>query len=179
MGVKIFRGDNWERIWNGVISRGDIMNLDGEGDIELIGYLIRHAPPECSKSMLEYARDRYGMDEMPGTPSNIDVPDDIRYEEYLVLREQVVREDDYGVLEDAALNRQNYDMAAFAFCRLTGYRFPPDLCDAYSYRTYACDIFPGMTAENIREFCRKIIMKGDRFLNVAEECLCHQKGPNQ
>ena len=179
MGVKIFRGDNWERIWNGVISRGDIINLDGEGDIELIGYLIRHAPPECSKSMLEYARDRYGMDEIPGTPSNIDVPDDIRYEEYLVLREQVVREDDYGVLEDAALNRQNYDMAAFAFCRLTGCSFPPSECDAYSYRTFDCGIMPGIATEDIREFCRAVIEERGRCADMAEERLRDQKDSNQ
>ena len=29
MGIKIFRDDNWHRITNGIISRKDIMHLDG------------------------------------------------------------------------------------------------------------------------------------------------------
>ena len=37
----------------------------------------------------------------------------------------------------------------------------------------------GMTAEDIREFCRKVIEERGRFANVAEECLRHQKDPNQ
>ena len=36
MGIKIFRDDNWHRITNGIISRKDIMHLDGEKDRELI-----------------------------------------------------------------------------------------------------------------------------------------------
>ncbi len=62
MGVKVYRDDNWRRITNGVISRKDIMNLDGEKDRELIGYLIAHAPEPCRSSMMEYAAKKYGMD---------------------------------------------------------------------------------------------------------------------
>ncbi len=175
MGVKIFRNDNWHRITHGVISREDIMCLDGEKDRELIGYLIRHAPSECGRSMLEYAGDNYGTDGMPEPLKNIDAPDDPYYEGYFVLQEQVVREDDCDVLKEAALHNSNYDMAAFAFCRLTGYSFPPSDCDAYSYRTFSCETLPGMTAESIREFCRAVIVKGGPFKDAAEECLRDQK----
>ena len=179
MGVKIFRDDNWNRITNGIISRKDIIHLDGEKDRELIGYLIRHVTEQCSISMLRYAAAQYGIDKLPDPQTNIDDPKDPYYEEYFVLQEQVIREDDADVLKEAALHSSNYDMAAFAFCRLTGYSFPPSECDAYSYRTFDCGILPGMTAEDIREFCRKVIEERRRFANVAEECLRHQKDPNQ
>ena len=42
MGVNVFKDDNWHRIKNGVISRRDIMHLDGEKDKGLIAYLILH-----------------------------------------------------------------------------------------------------------------------------------------
>ena len=61
----------------------------------------------------------------------------------------------------------------FCECRLTGYSFPPSDCDAYSYRTFSCDILPGMTTETIREFCRMMIVKRGRFADVAEESLRH------
>ena len=179
MGVKIFRDDNWNRITNGAISRKDIMHLDGEKDSELIGYLIVHAPEPCRSSMMKYAAEKYGMDELPQPHQNIDDPNDPYYEEYFVLQEQVVLEDDYDVLKETALHNSNYDMAAFAFCRLTGYSFPPSECDAYSYRIFDCGILPGMTTEDIREFCRKVIEERGRFADVAEECLRNKKDSDQ
>lgn len=179
MGVKVYRDDNWHRITNGVISRKDIMYLDGEKDRELIGYLIAHAPEPCRSSMMEYAAKKCGMKEAPKLLININDPEDTFFWEYAVLCEQVKREDDREVLRSAALNCSDYGAAAFAFCRLTGYRFPPSDCDAYSYRTFDCGIMPGMTAEDIREFCRMMIKERGRFANVAEECLRHQKDPNQ
>ncbi len=160
MGVKVFRADNWHRIKNGSISRRDIMCLDKEKDSELIGYLMRHAPEQCRRSMMNYAAEQYGMKELPVPHKNIDDPNDPDYEEYIVLQEQVVRENNDDVLKEAALHSSDCQLAAFAFCRLTGYSFPPDACDAYSYRTFSCDILPGMTKESIRELCRMMIAKG-------------------
>ena len=108
-------------------------------------------------------------------PENIDDPNDAHYEVYFVLQEQVAREEDADVLKDAALNNSDYDMAAFAFCRLTGYSFPSSECDAYSYRTFSCDIMPGMTEESIREFCMEVIEKGDRFKEAAQKYLYYEK----
>lgn len=171
MGVKIFRGDNWHRITNGVISRRDIMQLDKEKDSELIRYLIAHAPEPGRSSMMKYAAEKYGIDELPEPQKNIDDLNDPYYEEYLVLQEQVVREDDVEELKEAALHSSNYDMAAFAFCRITGYSFPASDCDAYSYRTFSCGILPGMTTEDIREFCRMMIVEGSPLKDAAKECL--------
>ncbi len=55
-------------------------------------------------------------------------------------------EEDRDVLT-ASLHDSDHSVAAFAFCRLTGYSFTPDECDAYSYRTFSCDILPGTTAD--------------------------------
>lgn len=85
------------------------------------------------------------MDGFPEPQINTDDPDDDLFWEYAVLREQVIREEDRDVLE-AALHDHDHSVAAFALCRLTGYSFTPDECDAYSYRTFSCDILPGMTA---------------------------------
>ena len=173
MGVKIFRGDNWHRITNGVISRRDIMHLDKEKDSELIRYLITHAPEPCRSSMMKYAAGKYGIDELPEPQKNIDDLNDPYYEKYIVLQEQVIREDDVEELKEAALHSSNYEMAAFAFCRITGYNFPASDCDAYSYRTFSCDILPGMTTEDIREFCRMMIAEGGPLKDAVQECLCN------
>ena len=177
--VLLLRLDMDVKIKSGIISRKDIMHLNREKDKVLIGYLITHAAEPCRSSMMKYAAEKYGLYDFPEQQKNIDDPNDPYYEEYFVLQEQVIREDDADVLKEAALHSSDYDMAAFAFCRLTGYRFPPSNCDAYSYRTFDCGIMPGMTAEDIREFCRMMIKERGRFANVAEECLRHQKDPNQ
>ena len=179
MGVKIFRDDNWHRITNGVISRKDIMHLDGEKDRELIGYLIAHAPKPCRDSMMEYAAEKYSMDGEAEPRINIDDPEDTFFWEYAVLREQVMREENREALRSAAINCSDYGVAAFAFCRLTGYSFPPNECDAYSYRTYFCDILPGTAPWMITELCRKMIEEGGRFADVAKECLRNRKDTNQ
>ena len=171
MGVKIFRDDNWNRIKSGVISRRDLMGLDPDRDNALIRYLISNAAKPSRDSMLRYTAEKYGIDEQSEPQKNIDDPNDPNYEEYFVLQEQVVREDDADVLKEAALHGLNYDMAAFAFCRLTGYCFPVSDCDAYSYRTFDCGLMPGTTAEDIREFCRAVIEEKGRFADAAEECL--------
>lgn len=171
MSLKVFREDNWERIRSGGISRKDIMHLDGEKDSELIRFLIAHAPEPCRSSMMEYAAEKYGVDEMPAPRQNIDDPNDPCYEEYLVLQEQVAFEDDYDMLKEVALHSADYDMAAFAFCRLTGYSFSPGDCDAHSYRTFSCETLPGMTTEEIREFCQMVIEEGGSLKDAAKEWL--------
>ncbi|MBR2672609.1 MAG: hypothetical protein IKE27_10475 [Oscillospiraceae bacterium] len=171
MGVKVFRGDNWARIQSGAISRMDIMYLDGEKDRELIGYLLRHASQEFGASVFEYAAEKYGIAGVPEVPLNIDDPDDKCFEKYIVLREQVVREEDDYVLREAAVCGSDYDLAMFAFCRLTGYSVAPGECDAYSYRTFECGILPGMTDDGIAGICRSVIRKSGLPRNAAEKCL--------
>ncbi|MBR2806377.1 MAG: hypothetical protein IKE18_06310 [Oscillospiraceae bacterium] len=171
MGVKVFRGDNWARIQSGAISLRDIMCLDKEEDIELIGYLLRHASREYRASVFEYAAEKYGICEIPKAEMNTDDPDDPYYEEYIVLREQVVREEDFDVLKKTAVHGSDYCMAAFAFCRLTGYSFPSSECDAYSYRTFGCGILSGMTGESISGICLEVIGERGLLADAAEKYL--------
>ena len=179
MGVRIFENDNWNRIQNGIISRKDITRLDGEKDRELIAYLIAHAPETCRGSMMKYAAENYGMEKLPARRINTDDPEDPFFWEYAVLREQAEREDDRELLKAAVLHSADHGVSAFAFCRLTGYTFPPGECDAYSYRTFACGRIPGMTAESVREFCRMIAERGGPFQDAAEECLRAQGESDQ
>ncbi len=171
MGVRVFRGDNWNRIKNGIISRKDIMHLDAQKDRELIRYLTAHAAEPCRRSIVRYAAEKYKMEELPEPRKNIDDLDDPYYEEYFVLQEQVVLEDNADVLREAAMNGSDYDMAAFAFCRLTGYSFPQSDCDAYSYRTFSCSMLPGTTAESITEVCQRMIDERGPLESVAKEFL--------
>ncbi len=146
MGVKVFRGNNWERIKSGVISRRDLMGLDPDLDRELIRFLLFHAPFRIRRPLLRYAAERYGVDGRPEPLINTDDPEDRSFWEYAVLREQIERENDRDILE-AAMRSDDRDLAWFAYCRLTGSSLEPDKCDAYSYRTYSCGILPGMTEE--------------------------------
>ncbi|MBQ9545565.1 MAG: hypothetical protein IJV00_10615 [Clostridia bacterium] len=171
MGVKIFRDSNWDRIRNGVISRRDLAGLEADKDGELIGYLIAHAPATCRESMQRYAAKKFGISEAPKPSKNTDDPNDKFYEEYFVLREQVGLEDDFETLKKAALDSPDRNIAAFAFCRLTGYRFSPGDNDAYSYRTFACVVLPGIKKEDVREFCRIIVLRGGPFKDEAEKIL--------
>jgi hypothetical protein len=175
MGIKIFRDDNWSRIRCGDISRRDIMGLDPDLDRELIGYLLFHAQKELAASLRNYAKEKYGMHELPEPLVNIDDPADTYYWEYMVLKEQITRESDQETLAAAALHSSAYNVAAFAFCRLTGTCFPANENDAYSYRTYSCDRMPGVTEERIRKLCHRIIEKEGYLKDAAEECLLNQK----
>ena len=174
MSVKIFRDDNWSRIKNGLISRRDIMELDPEKDRELIRYLIAHASKQSRRSMMKYASEKYGIDELPEPLINIDDPEDKFFWEYTVLREQITQEDDREVLM-AALQSSDRDIAAFAFCRLTGFSRPLIECDAYSYRTFNCDILPGTADEKIVGICRSIIEEEGLLKDMAIDCLRYQK----
>lgn len=175
MGVKIFKDDNWNRIKNGVISRADITGLDAVRDIELIGYLTAHAPEPCRSSIIKYANEKLGINEIPSPKINIDNPEDTFFWEYSVLREQIARETNCEALKKAVLDSSDYGVAAFAFCRLTGYSFPVNRCDAYSYRTFCCEPLPEMTEDDIRQFCRTVIAKGGPFEDAAEKSLRDKK----
>lgn len=167
MGVKIFRDGNWNRIKEGAVFRRDIMGLDPEKDRRLFEYLILHMPEPMRRSVTEKLR----MEELPEETANIDDPDDELWNTYFVLQEQVQREDDFETLKEAAFKDRQDSLSRFAFCRLTGYSWPPDACDAYSYRTYSCGRKSGVTQEGIEALCREMIEKKGPFAPEAEELL--------
>lgn len=167
MGIHIFEKDEWDRIRCGTIGTPDFMCIDKERDERLLNFMLhRAAEPVAKRGML-----RHRLKEMPEPMVNIDYPEDERYPEYIVLSEQVVQEDDTEVLKAAALNSSDWNMAAFAFCRLTGYSWPPDECDAYSYRTYECGLKADMTRGDIEAFCHEMIERNGRFADEARAWL--------
>lgn len=166
MGIKIFRDEKWKFIEYMTTSLQDLKGLDPEKDRELIDFLVLHAPERARIRLAE----KCGLEEVPEERVNIDDPGDEIYRTYFLFREQAEREDDREVLRNVAMSDSGA-AGKFAFCRLTGYSWPPDQCDAYSYRTYECDLLSGMSREEIVEFCREMVERDGPFKRQAEERL--------
>ena len=95
------------------------------------------------------------------------VPED---PEYWAERERAEGERDISRLAKLAYAERN-KAGCFAFCRLTGYAFPPPAIDRFSHRTYACRPVEGMTPDLIWAFCQDMIEQGGPFSEEAEEIL--------
>lgn len=167
MGAYIYRDDKWDEMQYGVISRQDIMRLDPEEDRYLIEWFVLHAREPINK----IAMHKYGITEMPEELVNVDDPGDETFRTYYVLREQAARESSYEVLREHAFGDRWNDMSRFAFCRLTGFSWPPDECDAYSYRTYWCGLMSDVMREDIEDLCCEMIEKDGPFAPEAAEWL--------
>lgn len=167
MGVLVFRDGNFGRLEEGVVSGRDLLGLDREKDRQLIEWLL----PMVSGSKREVIMRRYGMEELPKETVNTDDPADLLYRTYFVLREQVMREKDEEVLKEAAFGNRRESMGRFAFCRLTGFAWEPDACDAYSYRTWECGLKSGFTRADIEDFCREMADRRGPFEKEAEKWL--------
>ena len=164
MGVKVFRDGSWSRLKAGIISDRDIMGLDAEHDRNLINWLLLH----MDEAKRERVMQKCHISKLPEELINIDDPRDDKYMEYFVLLEQVTLENDREVLREAALHSRD-SIGKFAFCRLTGYSWPADTCDAYSYRTYSCGLKSDVTIENAISFCRDMIEKNGPYAKEASE----------
>ena len=167
MAVKIFRDDNWDRRRHGVISGGDILGLDREKDRYLFDWLLLRLNGSKQKKIME----RYHSSALPEEAVNIDDPDDEIFGFYSVLAEQVRRETDREALKTAAFRKERDSIGKFAFCRLTGFCWPPDACDAYSYRTYGCGLLADSDRQDIEAFCREMIEKSGAYQKEAAEWL--------
>lgn len=166
MGIKIFRRENWDRWESGPYTLMDFL-LDPEKDRWLLQHMLSH----CSDTPRSRIPKRFNLDQVPGPPVNVDDPGDEMYAPYIMLREQVMREDDWWALKAAALEAPNAMMRRFAFCRLTGYSWPGDECDAYSYRTWDCGLKSVVPREDIEDFCREMIASKGQFAVEAAEWL--------
>lgn len=167
MGAKIFRDDSWSRIRAGIVSGPDILHLDPEKDRHLVSWILLHMEEEKR----ERAMKKCHIPKLFPKQVNTDDPEDTLYPLYFILLEQVMREEDKNVLKEAAFRNGRDSIGRFAFCRLTGYSYPPDLCDACSYRTYECGQADGMTGEEVEAFCREMIEKKGPFAGEAQEVL--------
>ena len=166
MGIKIYRRENWDRWESGPYTLMDFL-LDPEKDRWLLQHMLSH----CSDTPRSRIPKRFNLDQVPGPPVNVDDPGDEMYAPYIMLREQVMREDDWWALKAAALEAPNAMMRRFAFCRLTGYSWPGDECDAYSYRTWDCGLKSVVPREDIEDFCRELVASKGQFAVEAAEWL--------
>ena len=146
-------------------SAGEVRRLDAEKDRLLLRNIARNGDGVRQKAALR----KLGVDQIPEKDPDY-TSDDIFDEAYWLIEEQVQRVEDEALLKEAAY-RGFGEKRYFAFCRLTGYRYPAPASDAYSHRTYAVERFPDWTEEEVRSFCREMIRRNGPFAREARECL--------
>ena len=180
IGRKLFqsdkRGTELEALYL-LFSSGEVRRMDAQRDRLLLGNIARHAPGTEQKAALR----RLGLTEPP--PPNPDsISDELFDERYWILSEQIVQlteMEDCELLRAAAFSGRSME-GCFAFCRLTGWRFPAPACDAYSHRDYACGRISWMTDGEVRAFCRKMLDRRSPFASEAAACLAKmEKGAEQ
>lgn len=169
MNSKLF----WEEYWGSndpdtvhfSYSAGEIRRLDPEKDRLLLKNIARNGDGVRQKAALRML----GVDRVPEKDPDY-TSDDIFDEAYWLIEEQVQRVDDVELLKGAAFHAFG-EKRYFAFCRLTGYRYPAPAADAYSHRTFAVAPFPDWTREEADAFCREMIERNGPFAREARACL--------
>lgn len=146
-------------------SSGDVRRLDPERDRLLLRNIARYGDGVRQKAALRVL----GVDSVPERDPDY-TSDDIFDEAYWLIEEQVRRVEDGALLREAAFHGFG-EKRYFAFCRLTGYRYPAPASDADSHRTYTVERFPDWRSEDIRGFCREMIRRNGPFAREARECL--------
>ena len=146
-------------------SAGEVRHLDPEKNRLLLRNIARNGNGVRQKAALR----KLGVDQVPEKDPEY-TSDDIFDEAYWLIDEQIRRVEDETLLKEAAYHGFG-EKRYFAFCRLTGYRYPAPASDAYSHRTYAVETFPDQTAEDIRDFCREMIRRNGPFAREARAYL--------
>ena len=151
-----------------LFSAGEARHMDPEKDRLLLENIARNAMGTEQKAALR----RLGIDHAP--PANpAYVSDDVFDEKYWILYEQIRRITqmaDHDLLCAAAFASRS-EAGVFAFCRLTGWRFSPPACDAYSHRDYACGRIAWMEDADVRAFCQEMADRQGPFAREAAACL--------
>ena len=146
-------------------SAGEIRHLDPEKDKLLLNNLARNASGVRRKAALM----KLGAMEAGEAPEGY-TSDDIYDEAYWLAEEQVLRVEDPELLKRAAFEAFG-EKRYFAFCRLTGYRYPAPESDAFSHRTFEVGRFPDLDQQEVEDFCREMIEKCGPFTKEAAEIL--------
>ena len=152
MGIDIFMREDWDRWMDDEFVKTDTRRLDRYKDRYLLEYIAIYG---C-KSAAEWAVKELRV---PACPESVGVIKaqrdcDEADQRWLVMREQVMRETDYWVLEEAAYEAP-LDLARFAFSRLTG-------CERVlagvwnDIEVNGCGLKQGMSRADIEEFCREM-----------------------
>ena len=159
-----YQGSNDPETVHFSYSAGEVRRLDAEKDRLLLRNIARNGDGARRKAALR----KLGVDHVPEKDPDY-TSDDTFDEEYWLVEEQVQRVEDGELLQEAAFHAFG-EKRYFAFCRLTGYRYPAPASDACSHRTYAVERFPGWTEEEVRNFCREMIRRDGPFAREAREC---------
>ena len=144
---------------------GEVRRLDPQKDRLLLENIARNGDGIRQKAALR----KLGVDAVPEKDPDY-TSDDIFDEAYWLAEEQVLQVTDVELLKEAAFHGSG-EKRYFAFCRLTGYRYPAPACDAFSHRTFACGQLPGLTVQEIRAFCQEMIERNGPFVQEAKACL--------
>ena len=169
MNSKLFwpenQGDNDPETVHYLYSAGEIRHLDPEKDRLLLRNIARNGDGVRQKAALR----KLGVDQVPEKDPDY-TSDDLFDEAYWLIDEQVRRVEDPELLKEAAFHGFG-EKRCFAFCRLTGYRYPAPASDAYSHRTFDVPPFPDWTGEDVSAFCREMIEKNGPFAREARAYL--------
>ena len=159
------QGSNDPETVHYLFSAGEVRRLDPRRDRLLLENIARNGSGVRQKAALLVL----GMDHVPEKDPDY-TSDDIFDEAYWLIAEQVLRVEDVDLLKRAAF-RGFGEKRRFAFCRLTGYRYPAPANDAFSHRTYDVPRFPGITPGEVRAFCREMAEQNGPLAREALACL--------
>ena len=104
-------------------SAGEVRHLDPEKDRLLLRNIARNGSGVRQRAALK----RLGVEQVPERDPDY-TSDDIFDEAYWLIEEQVLRVEDVELLKRAAFQGFG-EKRYFAFCRLTGYRYPAPASD--------------------------------------------------
>ena len=150
-----------------LFSGGEVRHLDAKKDKLLLRNIARYGDGVRQKAALR----KLGVDAVPDMDPDF-TSDGIFDEAYFLAEEQVLQVADPALLQEVAFHGFG-EKRYFAFCRLTGYRYPAPACDAYSHRTFACGRLPELTDEDVKDFCREMVAKKGPFAREAAACLAN------
>ncbi len=144
----------------------------------LSSYSVLHADPEKDRLFLNYYVYRkgsgrayeYALKLLGGEPDQWFLEDPDYWTEY----GKVECENDTVLLTKLAYRGRDV-AGCFAFCRMTGYSFPPPAIDRFSHRTYSCDRVESMTLDLVEVFCQDMVEQRGPFANEAKEMLNSDK----
>ncbi len=157
MDSKLYQRENWNlmdpELIHFLYSSVEIKKLHPSKDLLLLENLARNGDGTRKKMAYRVLK----IEEEPEIRGEY-VRDGFYDEMYWLLREQVQRVEDIGLLKAAIWEAPDMK-ARFAFVRLTGYIFKTDEHSDYSYRDYRLDAAPMLPAGEIEAFCNEVIRK--------------------
>jgi hypothetical protein len=163
MGIEIFRKENWDRWMDDEFIRQDSRRMDKHKDKCLLEYIAIYGEGPAEEWAMRELRVSGCPVSVGGIEGNRDI--DKADQRWLVMREQVMRETDYRVLEEAAYEAPR-ELSRFAFSRLTGCgRVLPGVW--HEIEVTGCGLKQGVSRSDIEELCREMMRKNGPLADEA------------